>query len=134
MNRETLTELKLWLDTLSPPQSMRGNEAAMKAELGILSDTLTRAGADTPGRVRAVFTEVKRRAQTRSWPTPREIIDAASGLRSDQGGRDTGDMDALTHDERLLLEAKVLPAARRFLDIPGLREHGQQTLAYWGQQ
>lgn len=45
-----------------------------------------------------------------------------------------GDRTSLTLDEHILLEQKVLPTARRWVrDIPGLADHGRQTLAYWGE-
>lgn len=45
-----------------------------------------------------------------------------------------GDRTALTYDERMLLETKILPTARRWLDMPGLDVHGMQTLTYWGER
>jgi hypothetical protein len=45
-----------------------------------------------------------------------------------------GDRTALSYDERMLLETKILPTARRWLDMPGLDTHGMQTLAYWGER
>ena len=47
---------------------------------------------------------------------------------------DRGDKAKLSFDERELLETKVLPTARRWLSIPGLSEHGAQTLAFWGEE
>lgn len=44
-----------------------------------------------------------------------------------------GDRRALTFDERELLETKILPTARRWLKIPGLADHGKQTLRFWGE-
>lgn len=44
-----------------------------------------------------------------------------------------GDRSALSHDELVILEEKVLPTARRWLDMPGLDAHAMQTLDYWGE-
>lgn len=50
------------------------------------------------------------------------------------GPQQYGARDALTHDQLILLEDKILPTARRWVrEIPGLAEHGKQTLAYWGE-
>lgn len=47
------------------------------------------------------------------------------------------DRGELTFDARELLETKVLPTARRWVDEypPGhaLHRHGRQTLEYWGE-
>ena len=44
-----------------------------------------------------------------------------------------GDRNTLSMDERYTLEERVLPTARKWLDIPSLRDHGLKTLAYWGE-
>lgn len=45
-----------------------------------------------------------------------------------------GNREALTYQERDLLENTVLPTARRWVQkYPGLADHGRQTLAYWGE-
>ncbi len=44
-----------------------------------------------------------------------------------------GDRNALSPDERFILEDKVLPTARRWLSMPGLDVHAMQTLDYWGE-
>ena len=44
-----------------------------------------------------------------------------------------GDRNTLSADHLALLENKILPMALRWLDKPGLRHHGLQTLAYWGE-
>lgn len=46
-----------------------------------------------------------------------------------------GDRSSLTFDELELLENEILPTARRWVrEIPGLADHGKQTLAYWGEE
>ena len=45
----------------------------------------------------------------------------------------TGDRNSLSMDDQVILETRVLPTARRWLDIPGLRDKGASTLAYWGE-
>ena len=42
--------------------------------------------------------------------------------------------DGLSHDEIHILENKILPTARRWLSIPGLADHGKQTLEFWGEK
>lgn len=44
-----------------------------------------------------------------------------------------GDKNKLSHDELQLLETKILPTARRWLNIAGLEEHAMKTLRYWGE-
>lgn len=46
---------------------------------------------------------------------------------------DRGDRSKLTFDQRSLLETEVIPTARRWLDVPSLREHGEKTLDFWGE-
>lgn len=64
-------------------------------------------------------------------PTPAMIRERCE-QRANKSGR--GDKMALSRDELTLLEDKILPTARRWLTIPGLAEHGRQTLAYWGEE
>lgn len=45
-----------------------------------------------------------------------------------------GSRDGLTSSEVYTLETRVLPTARRWLGIPGLRDHAERTLAYWGEE
>lgn len=45
-----------------------------------------------------------------------------------------GDKNMLRADELDLLENHILPTARRWLTIPGLKDHGRQTLMYWGEE
>ena len=68
-------------------------------------------------------------------PTPADIrlfVLEMRGSTESQSGR--GDRNSLTRDEAQLLYEKILPSARRMLTVPGLREHGEGTLAYWGEQ
>lgn len=44
----------------------------------------------------------------------------------------SGNRGTLSFQELELLENTILPTARRWLDIPGLRDHGLATLNYWG--
>ena len=44
-----------------------------------------------------------------------------------------GDRTSLSYDDRVTLETRVLPTAREWLKIPGLQDHGRQTLEYWGE-
>jgi hypothetical protein len=75
------------------------------------------------------------RQEPKRRPTPADIrvfILETRGNSETQTGR--GDRNSLTRDEAQLLYEKVLPAARRMLTIPGLREHAEKTLAYWGER
>lgn len=45
-----------------------------------------------------------------------------------------GDRRMLRADEIDMLENQILPTARRWLRVPGLKEHGKQTLMYWGEE
>lgn len=44
----------------------------------------------------------------------------------------SGDRTGLSFQELELLENSILPTARRWLNIPGLRDHALATLNYWG--
>ncbi|MEM9360719.1 MAG: hypothetical protein AAGB04_31480 [Pseudomonadota bacterium] len=39
----------------------------------------------------------------------------------------------LSRDEIFVLDTEVLPTARRWLDIPGLRDQAISTLNFWGE-
>lgn len=72
--------------------------------------------------------------QPRRRPTPGDIRSKIrEPSKSAQKRRGEGDRTSLTHDELFLLEEKILPTARRWLEIPSLREHGMKTLEYWGE-
>lgn len=45
----------------------------------------------------------------------------------------TGNRATLSMDDLRILEDRVLPTARRWLNIYELSEHGAKTLAYWGE-
>lgn len=71
--------------------------------------------------------------QPRRRPTPGDIRSKIRQPSVGQGAQtDRGDRTKLTPDELDLLEDNILPTARRWLQIPGLAEAGQKTLAYWG--
>lgn len=67
-------------------------------------------------------------------PTPGMIRARAKALTENASGVRFGNRDQLSTDERWTLEQKVLPTARKWLSIPGLAEHGKQTLEYWGEK
>jgi hypothetical protein len=46
--------------------------------------------------------------------------------------KQSGDVSKLSGLQREVLHEKVLPQAERWLSIPSLRKHAEQTLAYWG--
>ncbi len=72
------------------------------------------------------------RDQPRQKPSPGAIRSRAQAFQGNKEAS-TGDKSELTADQLHLLENKILPTARRWLDIPDLREHGEKTLAYWGE-
>lgn len=72
------------------------------------------------------------RDEPRRRPTPGDIrARARDHAASPQNAQ--GDRSKLSFDELVLLDEKVLPTARRWLGIPGLRQHAEQTLSYWGE-
>ena len=72
------------------------------------------------------------RSQPSKRPSPADIIARIDGM-----ARDTGngiDRKAnLSRDKQDMLYNQILPTARRWLQIPGLKEHGERTLKYWGE-
>lgn len=44
-----------------------------------------------------------------------------------------GNKATLSFADLELVETKIIPTARRWLDIPPLRDHAVQTLTYWGE-
>lgn len=74
------------------------------------------------------------RQEPKRRPAPADIrifILENRGASENKAGR--GDRTKLTHDEAKLLYERVLPAARRMLSTPALREHAIKTLDYWGE-
>lgn len=80
--------------------------------------------------------ELYLRQEPKRRPTPADIRTFILDHRGavDEGGAARGDKTKLTFDERALLETKILPTARRWLNDPALRDHGEQTLAFWGEK
>lgn len=74
------------------------------------------------------------RDQPRRRPTPGDIMAKSRGYASDTEGMGKGDRTGLSRDELYCLETRVIPHARRWLGIPGLRKHGEATLEYWGER
>jgi hypothetical protein len=74
------------------------------------------------------------RQEPKRRPAPADIrifILETRGTSESKAGR--GDRTKLTHDEAKLLYERVLPAAKRMLLTPSLREHAIKTLDYWGE-
>lgn len=138
LGTDALDEMNLWLDTLSKHQGLRDNDRAAKVEAEILAEELQKAGATTAARVRTLFHHMKTKDGLKFWPTGPEIHAAARVLReagsgSKPGMRKGGDRNALTFDEQQTLQDRILPTAREWLHVPGLRQHGIQTLEFWGE-
>lgn len=92
------------------------------------------AGIDHEGladRLSDIFVAVIEKHRGRDWPNVEAFASAIKPTKSDGNPDAEGDMSALSGDELRLLETKILPTARRWLGTPGLREHGEKTLAYW---
>lgn len=74
------------------------------------------------------------RQEPKRRPAPADIrifiLETRGDAKSNSG---RGDRSKLTRDEAKILFEKVLPSARRMLQIPALREHGEKTLAYWNE-
>ena len=46
-----------------------------------------------------------------------------------------GDKSKLDRDQRILLETKIIPTARRWLtEYPDWKNHAEKTLEYWGEK
>lgn len=127
-----------WLERYSPPLAIRDKPQAMQDEVDTLVRVLMRgAPAENVGQwVERVLERVSERMTTRAWPTAGEVAVAVRGFagKSDAAERgERGERGNLSRDELYTLEARVLPTARRWLGIPGLREHAEKTLAHWGE-
>lgn len=134
LSNATKAEIVSWLQTLSPPKNLAANPEAAKLESEMLVGVFDRA-AIKPAEVREVFRVIKETAETRSWPTPREVLAAISTVRGFVSEADPtkGDKLALSKDQLNLLENKVLPTARKWLGITDLAEHAVKTLTFWGE-
>lgn len=75
--------LHKWLDTLSPPRLLQGKREALRLEVEGLEAVIERAGVKDERRVDAAFRHIKETAETRSWPTAKELLNALSKSRSD---------------------------------------------------
>ena len=136
LQADAFNEMKAWLATMSKRQELRENVAALSLEIEVLSRALFRAGARTPERVRALFCHMKEKVGMIYWPTAKDIEDARRAIvvvKSGTTDHTKGDRKKLSFDENMLLDEKILPAARRFLEIPSLRKHGEKTLEFWGE-
>lgn len=49
-----------------------------------------------------------------------------------KGIKQQGDVQSLSRDESRILHEQILPTCERWMEIPGLRQHAKNTLAYWG--
>jgi hypothetical protein len=122
-----------YLARRSPPQSISKNERALTDELAAILRAVVRAAPDQGFQEWWPRFEdnLDRSLKTRAWPTVFEINSAAP--KTAEKKTEAGHRGSLSSDELHLLETKVLPTARRWLEIPGLAHHGRQTLEYWGE-
>lgn len=73
--------------------------------------------------------------QPRRRPSPGDIrAKVREPKQSEERATGRGDKSKLTPDEMRVLEDEILPKARQWMAIPGLRERGEKTLAYWGEK
>lgn len=124
-----------WLERYSPPLAIRDKPQAMQDEVDTLVRVLMR-GAPSEGVGRwaeRVLERVSERMTTRAWPTAGEIAVAVRGHGGKSDSASRGERGNLSRDELYTLETRVLPTARRWLGIPGLREHAEKTMAHWGE-
>lgn len=139
MHGDVREEMNLWLDTMSKHQGLRDNPKAAAIEADLIAEAMTEAGATSVSRVRAIFTRLKKKDGLTFWPSSQQIHAAAKALRQEAStskGKTVstgGDRSALTFDEQQVLHDHILPTARRWLHIPGLRQHAEQTLEFWGE-
>ena len=126
-------KLKGYLGRRSPPRGMAPE--AQVDEIAALVRAVGRLAPDSGYQEwwPRIEDALDRSLVTRAWPTVRELSDAAGVSSQRAAPTGNGDRRSLTFDQLRLLEEKVLPTARRWLGIPGLREHGEKTLAYWGE-
>jgi hypothetical protein len=134
LSNATKAEIVSWLQTLSPPKNIAANPEAAKLESEMLVGVFDRA-AIKPQEVRDVFRVIKETAETRSWPTSRELIEAISRVRGTTTDQDPmkGDRRKLSHDQLALLDGKIIPTARKWLGT-SLDEHARKTLEFWGEK
>lgn len=132
-NAEITHAFTRWLERYTPPASIRDNARAMQDEADTLLRSLIRSAPNENSRqwVERVLERVSENLKTRAWPTAHEITEAAKSFGAGQG---SGDIEKMTRDERFILEDKVIPTAERWMNIPGLREHAEKTLAHWGRK
>ena len=93
--------------------------------------------ADLEARLSEAFVKVLETTKGKEWPAVEAFVSAVSPAPKHEkrdGGAERGDRSSLSADQLRLLEGKVIPAARRWLDMPGLAEHGKKTLEFWGEE
>ena len=72
------------------------------------------------------------RNQPSRRPTPADVRNLIGKSYQQEAQPGRGNKTSLSMDERHTLETKILPTARKWLKMPGLRSHGENTLTYWG--
>lgn len=124
-----------WLERYSPPLAIRDKPQAMQDEVDTLVRVLMRgAPSENVGQwAERVLERVSERMTTRAWPTAGEVAVAVRGFAGKSDAAERGERASLSRDELYALDERVLPTARRWLGIPGLREHAEKTLAHWGE-
>lgn len=134
--------MNAWLATMSKRDELRDNPEAMRLQKSLIEEALFKAGAKIDNKVDAVFHHLKTKGTRTSggglvyWPSPTDITDVATELRRAAGGgqaEEVGNRSALSFDDQVILETRVIPNARNMLNVPGLRAHGEKTLGYWGE-
>ena len=74
------------------------------------------------------------RDQPRRRPSPGDILARARNAPKPSAAPDLRRKKSdLSRDELELLAMKVIPTARRWLQVPGLADSGRQTLEYWNE-
>lgn len=108
-------------------QPMADERIAMAA----MQDWVTALTGYSQGQIGGAC-ELYLRQEPKRRPTPADIRRIISENRGGASAN-RGAKENLTLDQRALLDTKILPTARRWTQIPGLKDLGENTLAYWGE-
>lgn len=95
----------------------------------------------TPERLQGILRDaaqfVRKEHGGRGWPTIKTLVRgvraSVSTPQMDPDDNTVGNWGNLSADQLRILEEKVLPTARAWLQKPSLAVHGRQILEYWGE-
>jgi len=135
LEKDALDEMKRWLGTMSKRTELRENPEAIALEMSLIEEALHLSGARTPARIEAVFRHIKSHEGLTYWPNAPQISASARALA--QGGSgglkgETGDRSRLSFPEMEKLD-ECIERCKRWLSVPGLRQHAESFLTFWGE-